>query len=194
MNTKARTHIAIFTLGALLALPATARAADSYTVDPVHSTVIFKVKHFGVGFQYGSFRKVSGALVVDEAKPARSSVTLDVDAASVFTANKKRDKHLRGPDFLNVKQFPKISFISTKIRRSGKELTVKGKLTLHGVTKPVTVRMLFIGKGKDAWGNNRIGFEGSFVVKRSDFGITKMKGAVGQKLHMIVAVEGIKKK
>ena len=143
MNTKARTHIAIFTLGALLALPATARAADSYTVDPVHSTVIFKVKHFGVGFQYGSFRKVSGALVVDEAKPARSSVTLDVDAASVFTANKKRDKHLRGPDFLNVKQFPKISFISTKIRRSGKELTVKGKLTLHGVTKPVTVRMLF---------------------------------------------------
>ncbi len=128
------------------------------------------------------------------AAPARSSVSIDVDAASVFTANKKRDKHLRGPDFLNVKQFPKISFRSTKVRKSGKELKVQGKLTLHGVTKPITVRMLLVGKGKDAWGNNRIGFEGSFVVKRSNFGIAKMKGAVGEKLHMIVAVEGIKKK
>ncbi len=194
MKTHNRMTITLLALGALLALPAVARAADNYNVDPTHSTVIFKVKHFGVGFQYGSFRKVSGTLVVDEGKPARSSVSIDVDAASVFTANKKRDKHLRGPDFLNVKQFPKISFRSTKVRKSGKELKVQGKLTLHGVTKPITVRMLLVGKGKDAWGNNRIGFEGSFVVKRSNFGIAKMKGAVGEKLHMIVAVEGIKKK
>ena len=185
--------IATLTLCALLALPLAADAADTYSIDPVHSTVIFKVKHFGVGYQYGSFRKVSGKLVVDPKKPARSSVSIDLDAASVFTANKKRDTHLRGPDFLNVKQFPKISFRSTRIRKAGKNLTVTGKLTLHGVTRAITVTMVHVGQGKDAWGGYRIGFEGNFSVRRADFGITKMKGAVGETLHIIVAVEGIKK-
>ena len=159
----------------------------------MHSTVIFKVKHFGVSYSYGSFRKVNGKLVVDEKRPAKSSVSIDLDAASVFTANKKRDTHLRSPDFLNVKQFPKITFRSTRIRKAGQDLAVTGKLTLHGVTKTITVKMAYIGKGKDAWGGHRIGFEGSFTVNRADYGITKMKGAVGDKLHLVVAVEGIKK-
>jgi polyisoprenoid-binding protein YceI len=181
------------TLALLVGLPATAKAADTYTVDPVHSTVIFKTKHFGVGYVYGSFRKISGTIVVDEKKPSRSKVNLEVDASSVFTANKKRDTHIKSPDFLNVKQFPKITFTSTKVTKRGKGADVTGKLILHGKTKTITVRMNKIGSGKDPYGNFRIGFEGTFTINRSDYGMTKMKGAVGEKMHLIIAVEGMRK-
>ena len=191
---KPSTIIPALALAALLASPLTARAADKYDIDPVHSSVVFKVKHFGVGYQYGLFRKVTGKLTVDAKKPANSSVTVVLDAASVFTSNKKRDAHLRGPDFLNTKQYPKISFTSTRVRKAGKQLTVTGKLSLHGKTRPVTVKLELVGQGKDPWGNTRIGFAGNFTVNRSDYGITKMPGGVGEKLHLMLAFEGIKKK
>lgn len=177
----------------LLVLPHSARAADSYKIDTVHSTVIFKARHFNVGYTYGSFRKVTGSLVVDHKSPGKSSVSVVIDAASVFSADKKRDTHLRSPDFLNVKQYPRISFRSTKIRKTGKLLHVTGKLTLHGKTNTITVKLTYLGQGKDPWGGKRVGFEGAFVINRGDYGITKMKGAVGEKIHLILAVEGVRK-
>jgi polyisoprenoid-binding protein YceI len=194
MNSPFRRTPILAALAAALLLPDAALAGERYQVDPVHSTVIFKTLHFGVGYQYGSFRKLSGALVVDEERPARSSIQLEVEASSVFTANKKRDTHLRSPDFLSAKQFPKITFESTKVVKRGRDAAdVTGRLTLRGVTKTVTVRMKKVGAGKDAWGNYRIGFEGTFTIRRGDYGITKMKGVAGEEIHLIVAVEGMRK-
>ena len=92
----------------LLAFPSLAIAADTYRVDPVHSSVIFRVKHFGVGYFYGRFNEASGAFVVDAANPSMSSVEVQVKADTVDTHNPKRDQHLKSPDFFNAKQFPVI--------------------------------------------------------------------------------------
>jgi len=175
-------------LGALL-MPQTA-TAERYRIDPVHSVVVFRVTHFNVGAFYGLFRKVSGHFVVDG---RRSSVEIKVAAASVFTANRKRDTHIKSPDFLNVKQFPSITFKSTKVRPAGRTFVVRGKLTLHGVTRAVKVKMRRIGAGKDAWGKYRSGFEGKLTINRSVYGMKKMKGAVGDKITLTIAVEGIRK-
>lgn len=174
----------------LLTTPGLARAQEVYDVDPGHSAVIFRVGHFGAGVVYGRFRTLSGEFTIDK-KAAK--VKIVVDAGSVYTADKKRDQHIASPDFLNAKQFPKITFESTKVHRTGKTYLVNGKLTLHGVTKPVKVKMKHLGSGKGMRGELRVGFEGSFTIKRGDYGITKMKGAVGESIRMTIAVEGVRR-
>ncbi len=191
MNT--RNLMTTLALTFCLAAPGVARAGDTYKVDPVHSTAVFKALHFGAGYTYGLFRKVSGSLTVDEKKPGKSSVSIEIETASIYTANKKRDQHLQAADFLNAKQYPKISFKSTKVKKMAGGAKVTGKLSLHGVTRTVTVPMKLVGKGKDPWGNKRIGFEGSFSVKLSDHKIKGAKGAVGDEIWLTIAVEGMKK-
>lgn len=181
-------------MGLTLLSASPASAGDTYQVDPAHSMVVFKALHLGVGHTYGLFRQVSGTLVVDEKKPEASQVSIEVEAESLYTGDKKRDTHLRSPDFLNVKQYPKITFKSTKVRKAAKGAEIEGDLSLHGVTRSVKVQMDLVGKGKDPWGNDRVGFEGSFQVKLSDHKIAGMPGAVGETITLTVAVEGIKKK
>ena len=166
--------------------------AEVYDIDPAHSTVVFAVNHLGASVYRGLFRTVSGELTFDEKNPAQSSVMITIDTASVFTGNKKRDEHIKSPDFLNAKQFPKISFESTKVRKAGKTYHVTGKLSLHGVTKTIKVKFKQVGEGKDPWGKYRSGFDGSFSIKRSDYGMSKMIGPAGDKITLLVAVEGIK--
>jgi len=168
-----------------------AEAGDTYTIDPGHSSVTFKVKHFGIGYTHGRFRKLTGQMVVDK-KASKSSVKINIEAASVYTNDKKRDKHLKSPDFFNVKQFPTVSFVSSKVAKAGKGYKVTGKLTLHGVTKTVTVKMKKVGEGKDPYGKFRIGFEGSLSIKRSAYNMKKMIGPAGDKISLTIAIEGIK--
>ncbi len=169
-----------------------ARAADSHRIDPGHSAIIFKVKHLNIGYTYGRFRTFAGSFTLDRAAPKRSSVKVEIDANSVYTADKKRDKHLQSPDFLNVKRYPKISFVSAKVRRSGNKWHVTGKLTLHGTTKIVKIGMAMVGAGKDPYGGHRVGFEGQLRIKRTQFGMTKMVGPAGDEIVIILAFEGIK--
>jgi polyisoprenoid-binding protein YceI len=173
--------------------PQLASAAETYEIDPDHAVVLFRAGHVGIGAVWGRFRGISGEFAFDKKNPSKSKVRIEIDAKSVYTANKKRDKHLMSPDFLNAKQFGKIVFESTKVKKNGKRFKVNGKLTLHGVTKPVTVTMRHLGSGKDPWGKQRAAFEGEFTVKRSDYGITAMKKAVGEQIKLIVSVEGILK-
>lgn len=171
-------------------------APESYDIDAVHSSVIFRVLHFGAGYSYGRFNDFGGKLVFDEANPAASSVQVEIKATSVDTANAKRDDHLRGPDFFDVAQFPTISFKSTAVKSAGgTSYDVTGDLSMHGVTKSVTVRMEKIGAGKDAWGMFRIGFEGTMTVKRSDFGMKYGldNGALGDEVRLTLAFEGARK-
>jgi len=176
--------------------PAAARlaeAAGSYKVDGGHSYAIFRIGHFGVSYQYGSFNKISGAMTIDGADPTKSNVSIEIAAGSVFTADKKRDTHIKGPDFLDVKQFPKVTFKSTAVEAAGGDkYNVTGDLTMHGVTRSVTIPLDYVGSGKDPWGGFRAGFEGKLTIKRSDFGMKFMLEALGDEIELTLAVEGIK--
>ncbi|MBM4290261.1 MAG: hypothetical protein FJ138_01470 [Deltaproteobacteria bacterium] len=183
----------LFRLSALaLALSPLSALADTFTLDASHSAILFKAKHFGVGYTYGRFNKITGSYT-GGAAPA---VSFEVDASSVDSANAKRDDHLKGPDFFNVNETPKITFKSTKWEDKGNGLAhVTGDLTLHGVTKAITVPVTKVGEGNDPYGGYRVGFETTFTVKRSDFGISYgLPAAVSDEITLIVSFEGTRDK
>lgn len=192
MRTHRTSRTTLFAACAAGLLATQAQAADSYQLDPTHTTVLFRATHFDIGVVYGMFRNVTGKFSLDEKKPAESSVTVEVDADSVYTNEKKRDTHLKSPDFLNVKVNPKITFTSTKVKKAGKGYAVTGDLVLAGVTKSVTVKLTKLGQGKDPWGKERLAFEGTFSVKLSDFKVKGVPKVVGDTITITLATEGIK--
>jgi polyisoprenoid-binding protein YceI len=169
-----------------------AHAADTYKIDPIHSSVVFSTKHVGVTDFYGDFKDISGTVTFDAADPAKSSVEVTVPVESVDTRNEKRDQHLKSPDFFNAKQFPTLSFKSTKVEASGNTYKVTGDFTLHGVTKPLTVEFKKGGEGKGMQGETRGGGEARFTIKRSDFGMSFMPAAIGDEVAIILSLEGVK--
>jgi len=173
---------------------ATPGAATTYQVDGGHSSVVFKVKHAGASWFYGTFEAVSGSLAVDETDPSGCSVQIEIEAASVDSNSEQRDGHIQSPDFLSVKEFPLITFESTAVQAAGGgNLEVTGDLTFRGVTKTITVPVEFVGKGE--FRGQRVGYEARFAFKRSDFGSTYGLdgGALGDEVHMIVSLEGVAK-
>ncbi|MFT5583397.1 MAG: polyisoprenoid-binding protein YceI [Cognaticolwellia sp.] len=192
-----RRLIAASTLTALLLpamlLPSVAFAADDYKIDAAHSAVLFKAHHFGAGYTWGRFNEFDGTFEVDE-QGNPTAINITVKAESVDTHNEKRDKHLRSPDFLNAGEFQTVTFKATEIKAAGEgKWTATGELTLHGVTKPITVEVTKAGEGKDPWGGYRYGFETAFSVERSDFGFFNEDG-IGDTIAMTIAIEGTKKK
>ena len=162
-----------FTLATiLLACGTAAKGAETYTVDPVHSSISFMISHEGISNIHGRFNDFSGTITIDRADPAKSSFALSIPINSIDTNNVKRDEHLRAPDYFNAKQFPTMSFQSTKVKAVDGGYEVTGDLTLHGVTKPVS----FTIKGGDKVvefpkGTKRIGLVSTFSIRRSDFGV-----------------------
>jgi polyisoprenoid-binding protein YceI len=168
-----------------------AYGSDSFKIDPVHSSVIFSAKHNGISDFYGIFKEISGTVAFDAADPSKSSVELTVPVESLDTRTEKRDQHLKSPDFFNAKQFPTLTFKSTKVEASGDTYKVSGDLTIHGVTKPITVDFT---KGPETKGGKEIrgGGETRFTIKRSDYDMKFMIGPVGDDVHIIVSLEGVK--
>lgn len=166
----------------------------TYRVDPVHSFVIFRVKHMNTAYAYGRFNSFSGTIAVDEKNPANSSVEFEIDANSIDTGNSQRDDHLRSPDFFNVRQYPKITFKSTSVRKlDANTFEVKGDLTIRGVTRPLTVRVTYVGKGRNPRGQEIIGFETTFTLKRSQFGVSYgLNGGLSDDVRVTIAVEAIR--
>jgi len=172
-------------LGVLLvavALGAPVLAADKYKIDPVHTTVNFKVQHMGAGRFVGRFNETSGSLEWDDADPSKSKIEVEVNVDSVDTNNKKRDEHLKSPTFFSAKQFAKITFKSTKIEKDGDKFKVTGDLTLHGETHPVTTGFEITGKGKDMQKHDLVGGEAVFKIKRSEWGMKEFAEAVGDEV------------
>jgi polyisoprenoid-binding protein YceI len=168
------------------------KAYGKYKIDPGHSAVLFQSKHFGFSKLYGLFNDVTGTVVLKE-DPSKSSVDLEVAAKSLFSGHKKRDKDLKGPDFLNVKQFPKMTFESTSVKKTSDGFLVEGKLSLHGKTKPVEVTMEHVGSGKFPMdGSYRTGFHGSFTIKRSEFGMDYMMEGIPDEVTLKPSIEAIK--
>jgi polyisoprenoid-binding protein YceI len=186
----------IFVLAVLVVAagaPVPAWAADTYKIDPVHSSVVFKIKHLDITYVYGRFNNAAGTLTIDEKNPANSAVAVTVNAADVDTANEKRDAHLRSPDFFNAEKYGTISFTSRKFEKVGENTyTVSGDLTLLGVTRPLTASVRHTGSGNDPWGGYRTGYETSFSIKRSDFGMTYLLEGVADDVTIHVSVEAVR--
>jgi polyisoprenoid-binding protein YceI len=173
---------------------APAQAADTYAVDPVHSFVEFKIGHLNIGAVVGMFTDFAGTILVDKENPEKSSVEMTVKAASVDTHVDKRDNHLRGNEFFNTDLFPEIKFKSIGVKKiDDKTFDITGNFTLHGITKEMTVRVHFLGEGNDPWGAYRMGFDTEFDVVRSEFGMTQNIPAAGDKAHVTLAIEAVKK-
>jgi len=167
--------------------------ADDYDVDGMHSGVTFQISHLGLSWIHGRFNEYSGSFSIDTIDPAKSSFSFSIKPESVDTANSKRDEHLRSPDFFNVKQFPSISFKSTSVKPLKDGFEVTGDLSLHGATRPLT----FILKGgrtaEFPKGVMRTGYSSEFMIKRSDFGMGNMTGAIGDDVYVAISFEGVKK-
>ena len=168
--------------------------AVTYKIDPGHTSIVFKADHMGFSNVYGIIGGAEGTIVHDEAKPENTKIDVTVKLDTLTTLEPKRDAHLKNPDFFDVKQFPTANLKSTSVKKKGKAFEVKGDLTLHGVTKPVSFTFTQMKTGKDPWGNTRTGGEAKFKIKRSDFGMTFMSkpGEVGNEIELIVNVEGTK--
>lgn len=166
--------------------------ADSYTIDPTHTYPNFTISHLGFSTMYGRFDKTSGTLTMDRAK-GTGSVDITVDMASVNTGMKKRDDHLRSPDFFNVAEFPVMTFKSTKVEFAGKGAKVTGDLTIKGVTKSVTLDVASINCGVHPFNKKDVcGFDATTKIKRSDFGIKYGLPAIGDDMNIMIEVEAFK--
>jgi polyisoprenoid-binding protein YceI len=146
----------------------------TWNIDPVHTTVEFKVRHMMITNVKGQFTGVTGVLTLDEQDITKSHVEASIDAASINTREADRDTHLKSADFLDVEKFPNLTFASTRVTRTVEgELQVEGDLTIHGVTRRVEFSVEGpTPPGKDPWGNTRIGWTATTKINRKDFGLT----------------------
>lgn len=150
----------------------TAIPTGTWNVDQSHSSVDFRVKHLGISTVRGSFVEFAGALDVGE-DIASSKATGTIQAASIDTGEAKRDEHLRSADFFDAGQYADITFESTKIDSvDDEEFHVTGDLTMHGITKPITLHVEVTGTEQDPWGNTRVGLEVQGELSRGDWGMT----------------------
>jgi polyisoprenoid-binding protein YceI len=189
-----RSHLlGIVTLvfGLVLQIQSTAKA-DSYQVDPVHSTTIFRIHHLNAGYVYGFISGPTGTFQYDASDPSTLAFTVSASMDNLNTSNTRRDEDLKGPDWFNAKQFPTIDFKSTSVKKTGDTTyDVTGDFTLHGVTKSITVSMEMTGTA-DAMGKTRTGFETTFTIHRSDYDMKYMPNGAGDDVRIIVALEGTK--
>jgi len=186
------------TLALLAALLATATLSpaqtETYEIDPVHSTVAFKIRHLGISWVNGNFAEITGTVAFDPAKPENSSAEIVVKATSIDTRNAKRDTHLKSADFFDIEKHAALSFKSTKVRKlEGNVYEVTGDFSILGVVKPLTVRFTDLGTATGMQGEARRGGETSFKIKRSEFGMTKNVGPVGDDVEVTLAFSGVKK-
>ena len=176
-------------LAALLLAPA---SAETYTIDPSHSNVTFRIRHL-LSEMEGRFNEITGTVDYDPAKPEAAKVSFAVQTKSIDTANTKRDDHLRSADFFDVTKFPEATFVSKSVKKiDDKNLEVSGDFTLHGVTKPLTVQVRIYGPADTAAGK-RLGAGTEFKIDRRVFGVNSYadpKAVLGDEVTMRINVEG----
>lgn len=172
-------------------------ATETYTIDQDHSFANFTIRHV-VAKTSGVFNDVSGIINIDREHLANSSVSASIDVASVSTGLPKRDEHIQAAKYLDAMHFGKMTFVSKAVSAKDQMTAlVTGDLTIHGVTKSVTIPMTILGFGADPWGGERSGFEANFTIKASDYGFTWMKtpnAPVGDEIAINLLIEGVKVK
>jgi polyisoprenoid-binding protein YceI len=176
---------------------AASAAVETYTIDPVHSSVGFSVRHFLTKVP-GRFTQFSGTITVDRDNLENSSVSATIDVGSVSTYNDKRDNHLKSPDFFDVANFGSITFKSKSWKKTGDgTFDVTGDLTIHGVTKEVVLKVDLLGFGPGMMGAQLSGWDASVTLNRSDFGVNgpaMLAKALGNEVAVSITVEADLKK
>ena len=191
----------LLTLSTIFAVMPGVVQANTYTIDKGHTTIGFSVRHMVISNVRGQFNNFEGTFVFDPNNINLTSASVKIDAASIDTNEAKRDEHLRTPEFLDVKKFPDITFeLKSFMKHGNNEVMGKGDITIRGITKTIALKGEFIGAAKDPWGNERVGFSATGEIDRKEFGLTWNKVletggvVVGDKVTLIIEVEGIKKK
>jgi len=174
-------------------------AAEKFNLDTVHSNIGFSVRHLKISRVSGHFKTWHGTLLVDESNPAASQAEVSIEAASIDTKEPQRDDHLRSGDFLDAANHSTLNFKSTKIEKlSDDRYKVTGDLTIRGATHEVVLDTEYLGRAKDPWGGERIGFFAKTTINRKDFGLTfniPLEGGgvvVGEKVEITLDIEAVK--
>jgi polyisoprenoid-binding protein YceI len=150
-----------------------ATATTNWVIDPLHSEVMFKVKHLVISTVTGSFSKFEGTAITNDDSFENAKINFEIDVNSIYTGQEQRDMHLKNGDFFEAETFPKITFQSASFIKTGAEIyTLTGNLTLKGVTKEITLNAEYGGVEKDHYGNTKAGFEVSGIINRKEFGLS----------------------
>jgi polyisoprenoid-binding protein YceI len=171
-----------------------------YQIEPAHSAVHFSVRHLMISTVRGEFSQLSGEVGYDPAQPQTARIDAVIAAASIHTRDAQRDAHLRGPDFLDAEKFPSLEFHSSQAAVTASGLSVPGQLTLHGVTRPVTLEVRDITpEVKDPFGGVRRGATAQARINRKDFGLTYNMALetggvlVGEEINIQIELELLRK-
>jgi polyisoprenoid-binding protein YceI len=184
----------------LIAVSASAAAAQTvWKIDPAHSQAAFAIRHMAISNVNGRFGNISGTIVLDSKDLAKSSVTATIDTTTVDTGVAQRDGHLKSPDFFDVAKFPAMTFASKSVVRSGDDYTITGDLTIHGVTKPVVLKLDAPDK-EQLGSDNKLhrGFSATTTIHRQDFGLvwngTLKSGdnMIGDDVKITLDIEAVK--
>lgn len=178
---------------ALFSFALPVQAADTYKLDPMHTAVTWHINHFGFSNPSGKFMNADGVVVLDEANPSASKVSVTFPVAAINTGIPKLDEHLKSKDFFDVESFPTASFVSNKVDITGKNTAiVHGDLTLHGVTKSVALDVKLNQIGENMMKQKTAGFTATTMIKRSDFGIVTYLPALGDDVRIDIESEANK--
>ncbi len=164
----------------------------NFAIDNAHSSVVFAVSHFGLSYTYGRFNKFSGEFALRGGEPTTTGFSFTMDAASIDTNNEERDEHLRGPDFFNTDVHPEITFVTTGFEKVDGVYQLTGDMTMIGQTRTVKMPVQLVGIGSGPFGKQRAGFFTKFTIPRSDFGMDKMAGQIGNNISVTFSFEGVK--
>lgn len=191
---KTMTKLAITSLLTGAMFMPVVNAAD-YVIDNkgAHASINFKIKHLGYSWLTGRFDKFGGKFSYDPANVSASKIEVNIDTSSINSNHAERDKHLKSDDFLDVSAFSNAKFVSTSVtKKTDGELAVTGVLTLHGVSKTITIDAQTVGEGKDPWGGYRAGFSGTTTIALSDFAIKMNLGPASSHVQLELHIEGVK--
>jgi polyisoprenoid-binding protein YceI len=169
-------------------------ATETYTIDPAHTYVLWHINHFGFSNPSGKWMVAEGTINLDQAKPQDSKVDITIHVADIITGIPELDKHLKSAAFFDVEKFPTATFVSDKIQMTGKNTAnVQGTLTLHGVSKPISLRVTMNKIGENPITNKpTVGFSASTKLKRSDFGISTLIPELGDEITINIEAEAYK--
>ncbi|WP_370978465.1 YceI family protein [Agaribacterium sp. ZY112] len=187
--------LATLATGAALSFATLSATAADYTIDTkgAHASINFKIQHLGYSWLTGRFNSFDGSFSYDEKKPEASKIMVNIDPSSIDSNHAERDKHIKSSDFLDVKKYATAKFVSTKITDKGEgKLEVIGDLSLHGVTKSITIDAVKIGEGKDPWGGYRVGFSGTTTIGLKEFGMVERLGPASTHVELELHIEGIR--
>jgi polyisoprenoid-binding protein YceI len=191
MTTPFFTKSAFAALALMLATSTAQAATTTYTLDPTHTNVVWNISHFEFSTPNGKFFSPTGEVVLDDAKPENSTVKVSFDINNLTTGVAKLDEHLKTKEFFDVTAFPKAEFVSTKVAVTGKNTAhVTGNLTLHGVTKPITLAVTLNKVGENIFKMHTAGFSATGTIKRSDFGIVTYLPGLGDEVTLNIQAEG----